>query len=222
MALLRIFKDEEQIDSLEYRVQCLIWAKDDQAYWAADAGLYEPSAEGTKHVWLQRKQEGYYIVFVRPDWRLIVDGVTYPQAFYENMPLDGHVVELQYRHYRFRCVLILTVLTMKQQLIAHLKRGGLQLFKPNEKSEAIVFIYSFIYRSVLDGCDSFALAEEYFSSRKFGQQVHFLPNHIKPTIGYLGYWKMIIERDELLRHHLALISETPDYVAYQIILQNEQ
>ena len=57
---------------------------------------------GSLQVWIHRKADGlYYVSFVIKTWRLIIDGVTYEPDLYQNVLVNGHVIELRYKEYTF-------------------------------------------------------------------------------------------------------------------------
>lgn len=112
MPIVDIYRSGTRIASKEFVAQFLIIHEEDTDIlrWEADKEVGKSKQGGIFHVWIQTtsleppKRE---ILFVRPDWRLIIDGVSMEQKFYPDpVDVEGKTIELQYKDYSFVCSFI--------------------------------------------------------------------------------------------------------------------
>ena len=68
--------------------------------WFADHQTV--SRGGTYQIWVQSAASDPTIVFVLPEWQLIIDDQVYESAFYQHIAIGGRIIELRYMGYTFR------------------------------------------------------------------------------------------------------------------------
>jgi hypothetical protein len=108
MPMVEIYRSGEKMASKEFVAQFFIIkeADSDTLRWEADKEVGKLKRGGTFHIWIQTidyetpRQE---ILFVRPDWRLIIDGIAMEQKLYSEVDVGGRTIELQYGDYSFIC-----------------------------------------------------------------------------------------------------------------------
>lgn len=110
MPTVEIYRNGEKTASKEFRAQFFIIKEmdADRLRWEADEEQGLSKEGGEIHIWVQTVSFGSTvkrrILFVRPDWRLIVDGVSMEQKFYPDpVDVEGKTIELQYGDYSFIC-----------------------------------------------------------------------------------------------------------------------
>lgn len=104
MPLVHIYQAERKLAVKEFQNDFYIIKAidEDRLFWETGREQRESTGGGTIHVWI--KGAAYYpqVLHIRPDWNLVIDGVTMSQQDTE-IGLEGKTVELQYGDYRFVC-----------------------------------------------------------------------------------------------------------------------
>ena len=101
MPLIHISLGEEHLISASFSRQLMILKGDNDVFWQID-GKTKGSRTGEIHIWIRSELNGIYqLVFVRPDWQLVIDGNPFEPSFYENIALNNHMITLFYNQYRF-------------------------------------------------------------------------------------------------------------------------
>lgn len=75
-----------------------------ELFWEADEEQGLTRRGGEIHIWITYAgpQEAK-ISFVRPDWRMILDGIPFEKGFYVEVDVSSKTVELEYEEYSFTC-----------------------------------------------------------------------------------------------------------------------
>jgi hypothetical protein len=104
MPLFEIYRGGKAIASKEFENQFFIVNEldNDVLRWEAD-GESRSRKGGVIHIWVQSASTTPQISFLRPDWRLTIDGVQLEPRFYEDIDVGGKTIELQYNDYCFVC-----------------------------------------------------------------------------------------------------------------------
>lgn len=105
MPVFEIRYQGENIASKVFRSNFYVvkFLEKDDLYWEADEEQALSKKGGEIHIWVQNASKSPLISFVRPDWQLIVDGVSFERNFHTEIDVDGRTVELQYGEYCFLC-----------------------------------------------------------------------------------------------------------------------
>lgn len=100
---LKIFEKDIEILCTQFQKQFEILVKNNELFWRIDGRKLPHGKGGVIHIWIRREVDGYHLVFVRPDWLMIIDGQSYPLNLYHDIRIDEHTLELKYKSYRFVC-----------------------------------------------------------------------------------------------------------------------
>lgn len=101
MPALGIFRNTEIIGTTTFHRQLMIWEDlGGNLRWEMDDKLREARVEIIR-IWALRESEGYFIRFVLPTWTLIIDGMMYEPELYQDINLNGRLVELKFQDYHF-------------------------------------------------------------------------------------------------------------------------
>jgi len=105
MPTIHIYQTRGKVASREFRNSFYIVKEigKNKLFWEADEEQGSSGRGGKIHIWIQRASYAPLISFVRPDWRLIIDGIVMDQGLYTEVDVEGKTIELQYNDYRFVC-----------------------------------------------------------------------------------------------------------------------
>jgi len=80
----------------------------ERLYWETGQEQRSSQEGGEIHIWIQTVSSSprvrRRIIFVRPDWQLVVDGTIMEKRFYTELEVEGRAIELRYNNYCFICL----------------------------------------------------------------------------------------------------------------------
>ena len=98
-----------------------------------------------------------------------------------------------------------------------LQRRAREVFEPHEMNEVIGAIYNIIQRAIRDKSDTLTLTPSRFVWSKNGHVIGEFPiDLINPTTSFRDTLQMILERDEVIRQHLHIITDESGQLSYRI------
>jgi hypothetical protein len=104
MPVVHVRRDGEAVDQKQFQNMLYIIKELDRDEFRleADKEQAESKKGGVIHIWiLGASSTDAKIAFVRPDWKLIMDGVEIEPGFRRDIRFSGKTVELRYGHYSF-------------------------------------------------------------------------------------------------------------------------
>ena len=109
MPTFEIYQAGQRVASKQFRGNFYIVKELDRTLsWEADEEQGMSKRGGVFQIWVQTlslvplKRQ---ILFVRPDWKLSIDGVEMHQQYYEDVDVEGKTIELHHGDYKFVCSL---------------------------------------------------------------------------------------------------------------------
>jgi hypothetical protein len=91
-------------------------------------------------------------------------------------------------------------------------------FPPEERNEVLRMMYVIIMVTARDGYDTLTVTpHQIIRSRDTGESRQFDISGSTFIMSFREALEHIIERDEIVQHHLQLISETPFTLSYRLI-----
>lgn len=101
-------------------------------------------------------------------------------------------------------------------LAEHLQGRPAAAFKPNELNEILLLVYNFLKWAVRDGCDELRFTIHDATWTSAGCPVGHFPQSARQTVSFRSEMERILARDAVVRHHLQVVTATPDEVIYRI------
>ncbi len=92
------FRNSTFVGTTTFQSYLMILEREGNLWWEADVELQHG---GGVLIWARLEIERYNIVFVLPEWNLIIDGVAQPSDYYQDVVLDNRKIELKFRDYHF-------------------------------------------------------------------------------------------------------------------------
>lgn len=107
MPTFEIYQAGRRVASKQFRGNFYIVKElDNTLSWEADEEQGRSKKGGAFQIWVQTLSLAppkRQILFVRPDWKLIIDGVEMDQQYYEAVDVEGKTIELHHGDYGFVC-----------------------------------------------------------------------------------------------------------------------
>ena len=100
MPSVKIYHSDLQIATCSFKYSfTIVKILSGELYWNADE---DKGKSGEINIWVQHASTKPGILFVPPDWQLIINGVEFESRLYDGVEnLAGKVVELRHQDYRF-------------------------------------------------------------------------------------------------------------------------
>ncbi len=107
MPKVSLFKNGKLISAAQFLGQLVVFDRDGEIYleWDHSNTTRPPDIPtgGIIKFWLLKEVNEYLIRFVPPEWAMTIDSISYKQAVYQDVVLDGRIIELAYQDYRLIC-----------------------------------------------------------------------------------------------------------------------
>ncbi len=102
------------------------------------------------------------------------------------------------------------------ELGAHLQHDPSASFAPRELNHIILMVYNFLTAAVRERCDTVRFTPFDVTWIREDCPAGQFSSFAKHTISFREAMEHILERDEIVRRHVRLVSETPDEAIYRI------